>query len=70
MTRTPDSSINVQNTTGDSGFENVYVYGKFNYDFSGEDLKVKSLDVTGISSFTSDVTFTGDITLDLSLIHI
>ena len=64
MTRTPDSSINVQNTTGDSGFENVYVYGKFNYDFSGEDLKVKSLDVTGISSFTSDVTFTGDITLD------
>ena len=64
MTRTPDSSINVQNTTGDSGFENVYVYGKFNYDFSGENLKVKSLDVTGISSFTSDVTFTGDITLD------
>ena len=64
MTRTPDSSINVQNTTGDSGFENVYVYGKFNYDFSEEDLNVKSLSVTGISSFTSDVTFTGDITLD------
>ena len=64
MTRTPDSSINVQNTTGDSGFENVYVYGKFNYDFSEEDLNVKSLNVTGISSFTSDVTFTGDITLD------
>ena len=64
MTRTPDSSINVQNTTGDSGFENVYVYGKFNYDFSGENLNVKSLNVTGISSFTSDVTFTGDITLD------
>ena len=32
MTRTPDSSIFLQNTTGDSGFENVYVYGKFNYD--------------------------------------
>jgi len=64
LTRTPDSSINVQNTTGDSGFENVYVYGKFNYDFSEEDLNVKSLNVTGISSFTSDVTFTGDITLD------
>ena len=64
MTRIPDSSIFNQNQTGDSGFENVYVYGKFNYDFSGEDLKVKSLNVTGISSFTSDVTFTGDITLD------
>jgi len=64
MTRTPDSSIFLQNTTGDSGFENVYVYGKFNYDFSGENLNVKSLNVSGISSFTSDVTFTGDITLD------
>ncbi len=64
MTRIPDSSIFNQNQTGDSGFENVYVYGKFNYDFSGENLNVKSLNVTGISSFTSDVTFTGDITLD------
>ena len=64
MTRIPDSSIFLQNTTGDSGFENLYVYGKFNYDFSGEDLKIKSLDVSGISSFTNDVTFTGDITLD------
>jgi len=64
LTRTPDSSIFNQNQTGDSGFENVYVYGKFNYDFSGENLNVKSLNVTGISSFTSDVTFTGDITLD------
>ena len=64
MTRTPDSSIFLQNTTGDSGFENLYVYGKFNYDFSGENLNVKSLNVSGISSFTSDVTFTGDITLD------
>ena len=64
MTRTPDSSIFLQNTTGDSGFENLYVYGKFNYDFSEENLNVKSLNVSGISSFTSDVTFTGDITLD------
>jgi len=64
LTRIPDSSIFNQNQTGDSGFENVYVYGKFNYDFSGENLNVKSLNVTGISSFTSDVTFTGDITLD------
>ena len=64
MTRTPDSSIFLQNTTGDSGFENLYVYGKFNYSFENDDVTVKSLKVTGISSFTSDVTFTGDITLD------
>ena len=64
MTRTPDSSINVQNTTGDSGFENVYVYGKFNYNFENDEITVSKLNVTGISSFTSDVTFTGDITLD------
>ena len=64
MTRTPDSSINVQNTKGDSGFENVYVYGKFNYNFENDEITVSKLNVTGISSFTSDVTFTGDITLD------
>ena len=62
--RLPDESISFQNTTGDSGVENLYVYGKFNYDFSKEDLNVKSLTVSGISSFTNDVTFTGDITLD------
>ena len=64
MTRTPDSSIFLQNTTGDSGFENVYVYGKFNYDFKGDDITVKSINVTSPSTFSGDVTFTGDITLD------
>ena len=64
MTRLPDESIFLQNTTGDSGIENLYVYGKFNYDFKNDDLTVKTLNVTGISSFTSDVTFEGDITLD------
>ena len=64
MTRLPDESIFLQNTTGDSGIENLYVYGKLNYDFKNDDITVKSLNVTGISSFTSDVTFEGDITLD------
>lgn len=64
MTRFPDESISFQNTTGDSGVENLYVYGKFNYNFKDDDLKVKSLTVSGISSFTNDVTFGGDITLD------
>ena len=51
-------------TEFDSQFEDVYIYGKLNYGFENDDLTVKSLNVTGISSFTNDVTFTGDITLD------
>ena len=46
MTRFPDESINFQNTVGDSGIENLYVYGKFNYDFKGDDITVKSINVT------------------------
>ena len=60
----PDPSINTQTQGGDSAFENIFVFGKLNYDFDKDDLTVKSLNVTGISSFTNDVTFTGDITLD------
>ena len=52
------------NESGDSAVENLFVYGKLNYDFNNDDVTVKSLNVTGISSFTSDVNFTGDITLD------
>ena len=60
----PDPSINVQTQSGDSAFENLFVYGKLNYDFDNDEVTVKKLNVTGISSFTSDVTFEGDITLD------
>ena len=66
MTRLPDESISFQNTVGDSGVENLYVYGKLNYDFKGDDITVKSINVyiTG-STFSiggasgQDVTFTG-----------
>ena len=64
MTRSPDESISFQNTVGDSGVENLYVYGKLTYDFKGDDITVKSINVTSPSTFSSDVTFTGDITLD------
>ena len=64
MTRLPDESISFQNTTGDSGVENLYVYGKLNYDFKDDDITVKSINVTSPSIFTGDVTFSGDITLD------
>ena len=59
------SRIDLSNfETGDSSFQDLYVYGKFNYNFQDDEIIVKKLNVTGISSFTSDVTFTGDITLD------
>ena len=59
------SNVNLSNfESGDSSFQDLYVYGKFNYNFQDDEISVKKLNVTGISSFTSDVTFTGDITLD------
>ena len=64
MSRLPDESISLQNQTGDSGFENVYIYGKLNYNFDNDDITVKSINVTSPSVFTGDVTFSGDITLD------
>ena len=51
-------------TSSDQQFENVYIYGKLNYEFNNDEITVQKLNVTGISSFTSDVTFSGDITLD------
>ena len=46
MTRLPDESISFQNTTGDSGVENLYVYGQLNYSFEKDDLKVKSIETS------------------------
>ena len=56
----PDNSIFLQHTQGDSGFENVYIYGKLNYNFENDDLTVKSINITSPSAFTGDVTFSGD----------
>ena len=60
----PDDSIFLQHTQGDSGFENIYIYGKLNYDFKNDDIIVKSINVTSPSVFSGDVAFSGDITLD------
>ena len=60
----PDDIIFTQAESGDSAVENLFVYGKLNYDFKNDDVIVNSLNVTGTSSFASDVTFTGDIKLD------
>ncbi len=47
-------------TSSDQQFENVYIYGKLNYNFENDDLTVKSINITSPSAFTGDVTFSGD----------
>ena len=83
MADIPDISVNTQTQSGDSAFENVFVYGKLNYDFDNTDLKVKSIQASESSTFKSDIivegnltstsglNLSGDITIGgLSLIHI
>ena len=43
-------------TDFDNQFEDVYIYGKLNYNFDNDDVVVKSIDVTSSSSFTGDIT--------------
>jgi len=62
MTRLPDESISFQNTTGDSGIENLYVYGKFNYSFENDDLEVKSIVASESSTFKGDIIIEGNLT--------
>ena len=46
--------------SGDSVFQNVYIYGKLNYDFDNDDITVKSLNITGPSNVT-DLTVSGNL---------
>ena len=57
MTNTPDSDINLGDSP-DNSFENLYVYGKLNYDFKNDEITIQKLNVNG------NATFTGDIDLD------
>ena len=52
----PSDSIN--NGGSDNSFENVFIYGKLNYDFDKDDITFNSINVN------SNATFTGDINLD------
>ena len=61
MAAIPDPSVNTQTKSGDSAFENVFVFGQLNYDFDRDDLKIRSIDVSSESTFTKDVTFSGSI---------
>ena len=58
----PSDSIN--NGGSDNSFENVFIYGKLNYNFDNDDITVRSINVTSPSVFSGDVAFSGDITLD------
>ena len=68
------SGIGNQNShTGDSVFENVYIYGKFNYDFTGADISlpdnitVKNLTVLEYSWFGGIATFKDDVYIEAKL---
>ena len=64
MTQFPNQSdLGTQTTTGDSVFENVWVFGKLNYPFEGDDLKIRSIDVKEPSFFQKSVTLSGDLNL-------
>ena len=53
------SRIDLSNfETGDSSFQDLYVYGKLNYNFNNDDINFKSVNVN------ENATFTGDISLD------
>ena len=53
------SRIDLSNfETGDSAFQDLYVYGKLNYNFNNDDITFKSINVS------ENATFTGDISLD------
>ena len=62
MTQFPNSAdLGNQSQSGDSVFENVWVFGKFKYSYEGDDITVRSINVREPSAFSKDVTFSGDI---------
>ena len=67
MTNFPDQSIFDTLESGDSGIQNLYIYGKLNYDFKNDDIIVNSINVTSQSVFSGDVTFSSGVDLNASL---
>ena len=62
MSEFPNSpDLGNQSQSGDSTFENVWVFGKFKYPFDGDDLTIRSINVREPSAFSKDVTFSGSI---------
>ena len=64
MTQFPNQfDINNQTQDGDTTFENLWVFGQFNYPFENDDLKIRSIDVKEPSFFQKSVTLSGDLNL-------
>ncbi len=64
MTQYPNpNDLSIQSQSGDSTFENLYVFGKLNYPFENDDLKIRSIDVKEPSFFQKSVTLSGDLNL-------
>ena len=62
MSEFPNSpDLGNQSQSGDSTFENVWIFGKLKYSYDGDDITVRSINVREPSAFSKDVTFSGDI---------
>jgi len=62
---TPDISQQAFYRDGNTIFDKIHVLDKIEYDFTKSGLiSISSLNVIGVSTFQSDVTFGGDISLD------
>ena len=62
MTQFPNSAdLGNQSQSGDSTFENVWIFGKLKYSYDGDDITVRSINVKEPSAFSKDVTFSGSI---------
>ena len=62
MSQYPNSpDLGNQSQSGDSTFENVWIFGKLKYSYDGDDITVRSINVREPSAFSKDVTFSGDI---------
>ena len=64
MSQLPNSpDLGNQSQSGDSVFENVWIFSKLNYPFDNDDLKIRSIDVKEPSFFQKSVTLSGDLNL-------
>ena len=64
MSQLPNSpDLGNQSQSGDSVFENVWIFSKLNYPFDNDDLKIRSIDVKESSFFQKSVTLSGDLNL-------
>ena len=65
MTDNPSLLNQAEVFDGNTVFDDVWILNKLNYDFTKSGtINVSELNVIGVSTFSSDVIFSGDITLD------